>query len=32
MKLRDAILALKKMRDVRVEDDLLYMWINELES
>lgn len=32
MKLRDAILALKKMRDVRVEDDLLYMWINELEG
>ena len=32
MKLRDAILALKMMRDVRVEDDLLYMWINELES
>jgi hypothetical protein len=32
MKLRDAILALKKMRDVRVADDLLYMWINELEG
>lgn len=32
MKLRDAILALKKMRDVRVEDDLFYMWINELEG
>ncbi len=32
MKIREAIGALKKMRDVRIEDDLLYLWINELES
>lgn len=32
MKLREAILALKKLRDVRIEDVLLYMWINELEG
>lgn len=32
MKLREAINALKLMRDVRVADDLLYMWINELEG
>lgn len=32
MKLREAINALKMMRDVRVADDLLYMWINELEG
>ena len=32
MKLREAINALKMMRDVRIEDELLYLWINELEG
>lgn len=32
MKLREAIRALKMARDVRVEDELLYLWINELEG
>ena len=32
MKLREAITALKMMRDVRIEDEMLYLWINELEG
>lgn len=32
MKLREAINELRMMRDVRVEDELLYRWINELEG
>lgn len=32
MKLREAINALKMMRDVRIEEELLYLWINELEG
>ena len=32
MKLREAINALKMMRDVRIEDELLYLWISELEG
>lgn len=32
MKLREAINALKMMRDIRAEDELYYLWINELEG
>lgn len=32
MKLREAINALKMMRDIRAEDELYYLWINEIEG
>lgn len=32
MKLREAINALGMMRDARIEEELLYMWISELEG
>lgn len=32
MKLREAINALKMLRDIRCEDELYYLWINELEG
>jgi hypothetical protein len=32
MKLREAINALKMMRDIRAEDELYYLWVNELEG
>ncbi|MBQ7786158.1 MAG: hypothetical protein IJ381_08460 [Clostridia bacterium] len=32
MKLREAIHALKRMRDARIEDELLYLWLSELDG
>lgn len=32
MKLREAINALKMLRDIRAEEELYYLWINELEG
>lgn len=32
MKLREAISALKKMRDVRIDDTLLFQWLSELDG
>ena len=32
MKLREAISALKKMRDVRIDDTLLFHWLSELDG
>lgn len=32
MKLREAIHALKRMREVRIEDELLYLWLSEIDG
>lgn len=32
MKLREAISALKKMRDVRIDDTLMFHWLSELDG
>ena len=32
MKLRETINALKMLRDIRAEDELYYLWINEIEG